>query len=129
MAARSNRDRILQISRWLAAEFPTPHPVTVRCPKKIAAIKGSGPIETKIGDYGITTVRGRKIIISIAVRPSISRGSIIDALLHEWAHAATIRHADIEVNRCAHDDEWALMYGRIYRRFIDEDGSKDSEDF
>jgi len=113
----------------LAVEFPTPFPVTVRCPKKIAAARGSKPLEAKTGDYGITRQAGRRVIISIAVRSGISRGAVIDALIHEWAHAATIRHADIELNRCAHDDEWALMYGRIYRRFFDEDGWKDSEDF
>ena len=129
MAARSNRDRVLQIARWLAVEFPTPFPVTVQTPKKIAAVLGSGAIEARIGDCGVTGQRGRRITIRIAVRPYFPRASIIDSILHEWAHAATIRHADIEMNRGDHDDEWALMYGRIYRRFVDEGGHKDSEDF
>jgi hypothetical protein len=129
MAARSNRDRVLQIARWLAAEFPAPYPVTVRCPKKIAALPGSKGLDVQIGDSGVTRQRGRRITINIAVRPGFSRATVIDSILHEWAHAATVRHADIEMNRGDHDDEWALMYGRIYRRFFDEDGCKDSEDF
>ncbi len=129
MIARSNRERVLQISRWLADKFPTPFPVTVRCPKKIAAIPGSGPLETKIGDYGTIIQHGHKIIINIAIRPGRSRSMIVDALLHEWAHAATIRHANLEKNRLNHDDEWALMYGKIYRSFMDDGGCKESEDY
>lgn len=122
---QSNRDRILQIARWLAVEFPAPYPVTVKCVKKIAALPGAGPIERRTGDAGETYRYGRRISIRIAARPSIGRLSLIDTLFHEWAHAASMRHANLEQNRArvgGHDDEWALMFGRIYRRFIDEGG-------
>ena len=132
MAARSNRDRVLQIARWLAVEFPTPFPVTVKITKKIAASRSAPVLDRQIGDSGETCQDGRRIFIRVAVRPSIPRGESNHTILHEWAHAATIRHANIEMERVScggHDDEWALMYGRIYRRFYDEDGWKDSEDF
>ncbi len=123
--SQSNRDRILQIARWLAVEFPTPYPVTVKCVRKIAALPGVGPIEQRTGDAGETYRYGRNITIRVTVRPGLVRWTVIDALIHEWAHAATMRHANLEQRRArvgGHDDEWALMFGRIYRRFIDEGG-------
>ncbi len=129
--SQSNRDRILQIAQWLSVEFPTPFPVTVKCVKKIAAPGETDPIGKRIGYLGETYRDGRKITIRIAVRPGLSRASINDCLLHEWAHAATLRHDVIEEKRRVggHDDEWALMYGRIYRKFVDDGGSEASKQY
>lgn len=130
--ARSNKDRVHQIARWLAAEFQTPYPVTVRCVKKIAAHRNDNLVIRKTGYYGETERVGRRIIIRVAVRPSISRYSMTDTLLHEWAHAVSLRHDIIEDKRLdhgAHDDEWGLAHGKIYRRFYDDGGSEDSENY
>jgi hypothetical protein len=126
--AKSNRDRILQIAQWLSVEFPTPFPVTVRCVKKIAAPPGASKIERIMGDYGECTRIGTKITIRLADRP---RAIMIDALLHEWAHAASLRISVMENRRRigGHDDEWALMYGRIYRRYIDDGGFEASRSY
>jgi len=129
---QSNQSRLLQIARWLAAEFPTPFPVVVRCPKKIAADPGDKPSIRLTGYYGYTVRIGQKIHIRIAVRPGINLWIQIDTLLHEWAHATTTRQSKIEDARLAHgahDDEWALAFGRIYRRYYDDDGSEDSKGF
>jgi len=79
---------------------------------------------------GDCTTIGKKTIIRVG--NWLSWGEQIDTLLHEWAHAATIRHYDIETQRIrhgGHDDEWALMYGRIYRAFNDQLGWLRSRDF
>ncbi len=130
--SQSNRDRILQIARWLAAEFPGPYPVTVKCVNKIGALPGSDYKERQTGDFGETYRYGRRITIRISCRPSFHRATLIDTLLHEWAHAASMRHASLEEKRLrvgGHDDEWALLYGRIYRRFIDEGGAAESRSY
>jgi len=126
-AARSNRDRILQISRWLAVTFPTPYPTTVRCVKKIAAPPGVKGVERRIGCQGETYQDGRKIIIRIAVRRGIPRMSTVDTLLHEWAHALL---ADQEQEAIGgHDVAWGKAFGKIYHRYIDDGGYKASEDY
>ncbi len=130
--ARSNKDRLHQIARWLAVTFPTPYPVTLRCVKKIAALPGSTPIEKKQGDAGENYREGRKIVIRVAVRPGTQRAFVVDSLLHEWAHAVTMRHDVIEGRRTehgGHDDEWGLAYGKIYRRFVDDGGCEASENY
>ncbi len=130
--AQSNKDRVHQVARWLAAEFQTPYPVTVRCSKKIAAHRGDDWTIRQTGYHGETERVGRRIIIRIAVRPGINRYSLMDTLIHEWAHAVTTRHDAIEGKRLdhgCHDDEWGLMYGKIYRRFYDDDGCEDSENY
>jgi hypothetical protein len=129
---RSNKDRVHQVARWLAAEFQTPYPVTVRCVKKIAADRGDSWIIRKTGYYGENYRVGRQIIIRIAVRPSINRCTILDTLLHEWAHAVTMRHDVIEGRRVehgGHDDEWGLAHGKIYRCFVDDGGCEVSENY
>ncbi len=126
-AARSNRDRILQIARWLAVTFPPPYPTTVHCVQKIAAEPGSTPRQKQTGDDGICTVKGRKAVIRIAIRRGIPRSSAIGALLHEWAHALLAdRDSDYEGG---HDAAWGRTYARVYRKFIDKEGCKASEDY
>ncbi len=126
-AARSNKDRILQISRWLAVTFPTPYPTMVRCVKKIAAERGSSPMHKKMGDDGYCVSEGQKIIIRIAVRRGVTRALLIDAIIHEWAHAVLMDEDSDKIGR--HDDAWGIMYARIYHRFIDDGGYRASEGY
>ncbi len=131
-AARGNRERLIQIGKWLAAEHPTPYPVTLRIVKKIAALPGAKPIERGMGDAGETYREGRRIVIRIACRPSLARAYMIDALLHEHAHATSMRHDSIEGERGkhgGHDAAWALDYGSIYRHFVDNGGSEASGNY
>ena len=121
---RSNRDRLYQIRRWLSAVFRTPYPVALRCVKRIAPDNDNELV------HGETYRWGRHIVIRIAVRPGVILHNAVDSLLHEWAHAVSMRHDAIEekrLNHGAHDDEWGLAYGKIYRRFYDEGGDQDSE--
>ncbi len=131
--SQSNRERLEQVSRWLAKEFPTLHPVTLKFPKKIAALPGAGAIERRTGDAGESYRDGRRIIIRIAVRSGLRRSDLIETLIHEWSHAASMRHQSMEDKRretCGgHDSDWAMMYGRIYQAFVDDSGSEDSKSF
>ncbi len=129
---RSTKGRVLQIGRWLCATYDTPYPVTIRVVKKIAADPGEPKRIRRTGYYGETWREGRQIIIRIAVRPGIRGGDAIDSLLHEFGHAVSMRHEKIEDKRLdhgAHDDEWALIWGKIYRRFYDEKGEEDAWEF
>ncbi|KKM03159.1 hypothetical protein LCGC14_1777230 [marine sediment metagenome] len=130
--ARSRKERLLQIGRWLCATFDTPYPVTLRIVKKIAADADEPKRIKMTGYYGESWREGRRIYIRIAARPGIRIYDAIDTLLHEFAHAASMRHEKIEDKRLdhgAHDDAWALAWGKIYRKFYDDDGDVDSWDF
>ena len=130
--ARSSKKRLEQIGRWLCATFDTPYPVTIRVVKKIGADREESAHIRRVGYYGDTERIGRKIIVRIAVRPGIRLHDAIDSLLHEFAHAVSMRHDKIEDKRLdhgAHDDDWALTWGKIYRRFYDEKGCEASWDF
>ena len=127
--ARSTKERLLQINRWLCASFDTPYPVTLRVVKKIAADSCEPKRIKKTGYYGESWREGRRIFIRIAVRPGIRGGDAIDSLIHEFAHATSMRHDKIEDKRLshgAHDDAFALAWGKIYRRFYDEKGDEES---
>ena len=130
--SKSNRDRVMQVGRCLAVRFPTPYPVTLRCPKKIAAHRNEEAIIRLTGYFGETWQEGRKIVIRIAVRKGIARYEANSTLLHEWAHAVTLRQSKIEDKRLSHgghDDEWALAYGKIYRWFYDEGGADAAKNY
>ena len=130
--ARGNRERLIQVGDWLRATFQTPYPVIFRIPKKIAADPGDKPAVKRGGYYGSTERIGRKIIIRIACRSGIRRNDLFQSILHEFAHAVSMRHDKIEDGRLshgAHDDEWGLAYGKIYRRFYDEGGFEASGNY
>jgi hypothetical protein len=128
-AARSNEDRVLQIGRCLEDKFPAPYPVDLRCPSKIPALPGAGPIQCITGDDGESWFEKGTIHIRIAVRPGIRRSAVIDTLLHEWAHALVIEVKN--ETQALHCDRWARAYGKLYRWFIDADpsGSEISVDY
>ncbi len=106
--ARRKRDRIRQIAAWLRREFPTGRPVRVvfRYHKKDAGAM----------HYG-------RCVLTLVVDPSMNRREMIDTLIHEWAHAL---HEPVNKH---HDGPWGLAYARIYSRFVDEGGEKESGGF
>jgi hypothetical protein len=131
-AARGNKGRLLQVGDWLRATFQTPYPVIFRIAKKIAADPEDRPATKRTGYYGSTERVGRTIVIRIACRPGIRRDDLFQSILHEFAHAVSMRHDKIEDGRLshgAHDDEWGLAYGKIYRRFYDEGGAESSKNY
>ena len=132
MTGRNNKVRLLQIVQWLKKEFPTSHPVTFRFAKKIAASADATPMQKRTGNWGEASLVGRKIIVRIVVRKGVLRSQSIETLLHEWAHAVTFKSAKLEAQRPDlgyHDKEWALKFGQIYRKFIDEGGAEESKKY
>ena len=125
--ATTTPKRIHQIARWLSSQpsFETPYPTSVRVvgrrELKIDPADASDSTETHLcGDCARTDDK-----IYIRLGSWLHRGEAIETLLHEWAHAATMREGRIEDLRLemgAHDDEWAIVYGRIYRAFNDQEG-------
>lgn len=104
------------LEEWLMRHFPTPYPVNV---KYLPNMKYEGQ---KV--LGLCWRRGKKI--HIRVRRAGRKGDVVETLLHEWAHAHTMRHDRLENVRARldrfHDDEFFLAYGRMYRRLYDGDG-------
>jgi hypothetical protein len=125
-AARGNKERVFQVAGWLRDNFPTPYPVTLGVVKYVPAPPEWKHPRPKTSVLGETYRDGCKIIIRIAVREGLPRYIILETLMHEWAHATSMRHDCIELRRMAHgnhDEHWALDYGHIYRGYIDGDGA------
>ena len=109
--APTRRGRIQQVANWLRDEFPTPYPVTVRVRDLNGGKWKGGGGWTE----GTTDLVGRRIVV--CVDSSLRWVQAIDCLLHEWAHAATLRHSTVECDRASHDAEWGIRYAAIYTAF------------
>ena len=120
--AKTRRGRLRQIEGWLRANFPTAYPVTV-------TVARLGKPDAKLGDYGEFSRRGKRCYIRIDNR--LTWHPATETLLHEWAHAVSLKHDNLESRRAggAHDEGWGLNYARIYRRYFDEDGVIESRGF
>ena len=96
--------------------FPTPYPVRVKYAPKI---KYDGHEVA-----GLCWREGRRI--EIRIRLALSKRETIDTLLHEWAHAHTLRHACMEkrISR-DHNDEWGLAMAKIYSALYDDEGREE----
>jgi hypothetical protein len=102
---------------WLRLHFPAPYPVRVGYRAKI--MSGGEPC------FGECWREGREIVILIRKRQT--RRESIDALLHEWAHAHTRRHANMEDKKEGdfHDPEFYLAYGRMDCALYDHGGRQE----
>ena len=127
--ARSNRERIEQVGRWLTDNFPTPYPVEIRLAQKIAAIGSDDYFVNRSGDEGETWRKGRKIIIRLSIGAGRNRSVVIHNLIHEYAHASSLRHDSIQHERASHDAAWGIEYAKIYEKFYEEGGSKESSTY
>lgn len=133
--ARTRRQRALQLELWLAEHFPAPFPVVIKWKKRIPVSPPEAKDTTidrrdrEAGYFGQCYRVQRKIYIELSDIRLSTFVAVIETLMHEWAHAVTLRHAHIENERQQHDDEWALAYGRIYRAWVDEEGSKDAREY
>jgi hypothetical protein len=108
------------LEEWLMIHFPTPYPVKVQYTKKKIIYEGEECA-------GVFWQAGKKL--HFIVRTVGTRREVIDTLLHEWAHAHTLRHANLERIRGRledyHDDEFWLAYGRMSRLLYDKGGREE----
>ena len=120
--ARTRRGRLRQVEGWLRDHFLTPYPV------KVVVAKSPNPFK-KDRDYGECYRRGRRILIRID--GSLTWYVAIETLIHEWAHAVSLKHDVLENKRVqgAHDSEWGINLARIYRAYYDEDGFLESRTY
>jgi len=114
---RKKEDRVRQIYRWLDDKFPTPYPT------KLKLVRGIKPRS----DQGYVVLRGRKLVIHIDIKYPLH--ACIDTLLHEFSHASSWRHVSMDAYVPDHSDEWGVCFARVYRRFVDEGGQKESGEF
>lgn len=111
---------------WLDVHFPTPFPVTVRWRKRVAVHKSDRANYTRsqldVGYMAEIEQFSRSFTITLSRRRCRTLGEAIETLWHEWCHAATTRHDRVERTRHpeGHDDEFWLLYGRIYRLWHDD---------
>ena len=117
MRERKKGDRVRQVYRWLAFNYPTPYPTRF---KLVRGMKHRS-------DQGYVVLSRRKLLIHIDTKYPLH--ACIDTILHEFAHAVSWRHASMDAYVPDHSEEWGLSLARIYRRFMDEDGDKESWEF
>ena len=115
--ARKKEDRINQVYRWLVEFFPTPYPT------RLKLFRGT----RRMGDHGYVVHEKRLLIIHIDIREPMY--ACLDTLLHEMGHAVVWKHRRVERYYPTHSDDWGIAYAKIYRRFFEEGGRKESHDF
>jgi hypothetical protein len=121
--ARTKRGRLRQIERWLNDEFPTPRPTYV----VMHDFGRNLQLSPEKQDFGDCDRVGRRIRIRIHSR--LSWHFAIWTLFHEWAHSMTWPLASMEYNVEEHPDEMGLAFIRIWRKFYDEEGWRESRDY
>ncbi|MEE8384488.1 MAG: hypothetical protein V3S01_01040 [Dehalococcoidia bacterium] len=111
---KSSRDRLRQIHRWLKAGFKTGLQTKLQFRK--LTWKEQGSCEQK----------GRVLVITInTATPTRWQG--IDTLIHEYAHAMSWKHVNVENERdLKHDEAWGVEYARLYTWFYDLGGAEAS---
>lgn len=126
----TRRARVAQAAAWFAEHHPAPYPVTVRWSPRIAPDPTDELTkrERELGDFGEAWIEGRRCHIRLSARRSPSVAIALEALMHEWAHLVSAKHGVLERRRrSAHDDEFWLAYGRLYRAFMEDGGEGESE--
>lgn len=122
---RADKRRLRQVSRYLAAHWPTPFPVELRFERLAANLNCVAETYRRVSE--------RRLILRIDSRAC--RSWAIDLLLHEWAHlvvwpAAIAFEKRQERNRHpAHPPEWRALHGEIIAAMDDGKGLEDSEDW
>lgn len=124
--AKRKVDRVRQVARWLDEKFPLPWPRRLEIHKNMKPDPGEPKSTILYGDCDVFPGP----LIRIRVNARRARHEMVETLLHEWAHARTIKPPKLERQRLedgkSHDDEYWLEYGRIYRLFHDFDGAAES---
>ena len=126
------RKRLLQMETWLRAHFPTPYPVVVKWVPKIAAGRDEPAYIRRSGHVAECYWHKPNIVIRLSTPLNRIRQVAVDSLMHEWSHAVTMpndRMHRLSSYRQEHPDEWALVYGRIYRNWVDNGGSDESRSY
>lgn len=116
--ARTRAGRVQQVANYLRSRWPTPYPVDVVLTQRFAKWRPSWRERIE----GIThLIKGGRLLIELDA--TMTWLPMIEALLHEWAHARSTRHWAIEKDRhVEHDEEWGLAYQKIYSDWHDADG-------
>ena len=115
----TRRGRTFQVFRWLYSEFPPPYPTELHIRNSVRWRQRKCA--------GETSWQASRLTVDLDGR--LTWMDAIETLLHEWGHVASWQQVCIEWDRPHHDDEWALMYGRIYRAYHDDDGRVRSRDY
>lgn len=133
--ARTRRGRVRQTAQWLRHEFAPAFPVSVKWKVYLPyATKDHDNLTKKdieTGYHGwIVRGPGRRFFLSLSLRACPTVSEAIETLLHEWAHAVAAKLQEQERTRISdHDDEFWLVYGRIYRAFHENDGWLESRKY
>lgn len=105
-----HRGRLMDICTWLHIHFPCPYPYKLYQSKRISYTHDgiNLPVFGQCSYY--------KGIMHIHIHSNLPLHEKIQTLLHEWAHAHSWRHANIERTREEeHDDSFYLALGKIER--------------
>lgn len=119
----TRRSRTKQAAAWLREQFPTHYPVTVRWVRCLPLSKedaaGCRARDRSPGYYGATDREGRRFVIRLSLRACRTIDQALEVLRHEWAHAHTWPHSNVEHKRHDHGPEFWVTLGEIERAWED----------
>ena len=137
MKAKTIKGRVEQCRHWLADNYPPHVPVTVKWLKRLGGLDKKEleshqitPRDWKYGIHGWCQKQGGRFVIALSTTRNRSRQDACEILMHEWSHALTEKFAKLENTRLStHDDEFFLVWGRIYRRWNENGGAEEADKY
>lgn len=113
---RTKIERMRQIRSWLQDYFPAPGPVRLNFQDLF------GSTGREHGRTYRTDSKG-EVSFVVVLDPYWSWRSMIDTLIHEWAHVTEW------TERKHHSVAWGAQYARIYHKFFDCEGWRESREY
>jgi len=109
--SRTTRRKYRTTLRALRAECPAHVPVRVRLVKGPSRHLGLTNTSSDGKSFNVTLYRTVREPETDRARP-VTRQELLDALVHEWAHALSWSATDPSE---AHDAAWGVAYARCYQ--------------
>ena len=133
--ARTRKGRVVQVTKWLRENFATAYPVKVQIFKQLPFdksedISGLSAPDRKRGYHAWCIKKKGRFLIALNDSALQTMAEMTETLIHEWAHAVSEKFSRLEERRAsAHDDEFFLTWGRIYRAWGEQGGDKDADKY
>ena len=130
--ACTRKGRMIQVTKWLRTNFATAYPVKVP-PFPLFPFSPSSSLSflssPSLPLFSPSFFLPPHFLFPIHINDSAlqTMAEMTETLIHEWAHAVSEKFSRLEERRVsAHDDEFFLTWGRIYRAWMEQGGAEDA---
>jgi hypothetical protein len=113
----SKQNNLKIAKKWLRKNFTSLYPVRVVLVDKIMYKRKPWPDDV----YGLTSFNEKCECFLIQILNNLNLEETIDTLRHEWAHVLSQHTECVEGVYQEHDDIYWGYYGKIYRKWYEED--------